>query len=633
MSRWSERSLLFASLALIALIIAAAVDLPTLAGLGVFAEQALALAVGLSLFIVFSGTIADPRTSGTLRAINGSLALASLLTFGCVGLYYPELLQLAVSPPIWLVVMATTMLVLLGEATRRTAGLAMAVLVLVFFCYCVFGQLLPASWGARTLKTERVIVYLIFDTNALFSQTLAIGVVVVGPFILFGEVLNGSGAGTFFTRFGQLIFGRQRGGAAKAAVIGSALFGTVSGSAVANVATVGVVTIPMMKSAGYPASVAAAIEAVGSTGGQLMPPVMGASAFLMAEYLQIPYSSIVAAAIVPASLYFLALFLHIDLMAGRLKLAAGAWHLDSEGFLRCIRDGWIFFAPFAFLVVALTQFNWRPENAAVAATSILLILARLVGYRSRRMKVADVLPILQKASQGIVGIVIVTAAAGLIIGCLNLSGLSFIATERLLGLVNGSLPLLLVVTALAAIILGMPLPTTGVYIILVPLMAPALVALGISPLQAHFFIMYFGVMSMITPPIALSALVAANIAESGFWRTGFEAMRIGWTGYIVPFGIALSPAFLLIGDAQVVALTLIKSVIGLGLLSIASAGFAIRPVGSAGRITVAAAGIVLFLPASTIPLGTPVHAIAFLAGIGLVANQWLGISRKTAKSR
>jgi TRAP transporter 4TM/12TM fusion protein len=370
------------------------------------------------------------------------------------------------------------------------------------------------------------------DSNGILGIPMSVASTVVVAFILFGTLLAITGGSRFFTDAAMVGMGRYRGGSMKIAVLASGLFGSISGSAVANVVGTGVVTIPMIKRDGYPAHKAAAIEAVASTGGQLMPPVMGAAAFLMAEFLAVPYGDIVLAALVPALLYYVALFIQADLEAARLGIRAvpGSEIPAARGVL----GGLHFLAAFAALIYALFTLRWQPERAALLAAAVLILTSLALGYQGARPGFRRLLGSIATTGHAVLEIILISAASGIVIGVLNVTGLSFNLTYALVQVGGGSAILLLALSAIVCIVLGMGLPTLGVYVLLAALVAPALIQVGIEPIGAHLYVLYFGMMSMITPPIALAAFAAASIAHAPAMATGWAAMRFGWSAYVIP---------------------------------------------------------------------------------------------------
>ncbi len=389
----------------------------------------------------------------------------------------------------------------------------------------------------------------------------------------------------------------------------------------ANVAATGVVTIPMIRRDGYPAHKAGAIEAVASTGGQLMPPVMGAAAFLMAEFLAVPYGDIVLAALVPAILYYVALFIQADLEAARLGIRRVP---ESEiPAARTVVVGTHFALAFGVLIYLLFWRTYQPERAAMWAALAIILTAYLIGYRGRRPGPGLIWQSLTRTGHSVVEILVISAASGIVIGVLNVTGLSFNLTYALVQVGGGSALLLLALSAIVCIILGMGLPTLGVYVLLAALVAPALIEVGIEPIGAHLYVLYFGMMSMITPPIALAAFAAASIAQAPAMATGWAAMRFGWSAYVIPVLFVFSPTLLLIGDPAHVALAVVTAVIGVWLVSAALAGYFAGRLSRPMRVLFATAGLMALVPAGAFPGAIYTDIAGVLLGLVLIAVELL----------
>ncbi len=556
-------------------------------------------------------------------------AVASSSAAAYIAVRYPLLVDIILLSPTDAVVAGVVLSVLLLEALRRATGRALPVIILVFVLYAVFADAMPARLEGRATEWRQLVGYLTLDINSMLGVPIKIGTTIVVTFILFGSLLTVTGGSRFFTELALLGMGRFRGGSAKIAVAASALFGSISGSAVANVVATGVVTIPMIKKSGYAPHQAGAIEAVASTGGQLMPPVMGAAAFLMAEFLQIPYSEVVMAALVPALLYYAALFIQADLEAARRGITR-----VPEAEIPRARDvlpGLHFAVPFVVLIVGLFSFNIQPETAVLGSAASLIVLSLAFGYRGERPKIRDLLDAFRTTGVGVIEIILITAGAGFVIGVLSISGLGFNLTLALVQVGAGSLVVLLVLAALVCIVLGMGLPTAGVYVLLAALVAPAMVQVGIVPIAAHMYVMYFGMMSMITPPVAIAAYAAAGLARADPMRTGWEACRFGWSAFVVPFLFVLSPTLLLIGPADAVALAIVTAALGIWLTSIGLAGYFMRPMSAALRVAFAAAGILALIPAGAFPGAVLTDVVGAAAGAFLIAREiWLVRARERA---
>ena len=584
--------------------VAWALGLHSRLGFNLYTEQYLALILGCCLAVGFLGR-GVPRWWEKLAASVGFAICAYIAA------YYPALqLELVGRPP---VAIATGALLISAVIwlTWRTAGPALPLLIAAMAAYAFIGPHLPGEFVTRPVQWSRLIVYLGLDTNAVLGGPLAVAAIVVIPFTILGQVLGRTGGAEFFADLAQALVGRYRGGSAKIAVVGSALFGTISGSAVGNVAAVGVVTIPMMIRSGYPARLAAAIEAVGSTGGQLMPPVMGAAAFLMAETLQLPYAAVVVAAIIPSLLYYLALFIGVDLEAARRRI--GGAPVQGLTAREALRRGWHFPIPFAVLVTALIVFNRPPEEAALLSTALLCVFALAFGYGGHRVGVGQLLDALLSTGKAVVDVVVICAAAGLVIGILNLTGAAFGFTLQLLAASGNQVWVLILLTAIVSVVLGMGMPTVGVYILLATLIAPAMIQMGIRPMAAHMYVMYFGMLSMITPPVALAAFAAANIARADAWSVGWEAVRFGWSVFILPFCFIYNPPLLADGTALEIAWDLARMVIGTWAGTAGILGFAFAPLRRWPRAGLVVASVLAILPALPWKLADAANA----AGVAL----------------
>lgn len=591
-------------------------DAPGRLGLAFYTEQFLALVLGLCTSLV----LIDPRPGQSPRAhaLSGIMAAIVLTLFGYVTYAYPALqLNLVTTPPA-AVALGLVMIAGVLEATRRTTGPFLPILVMAMVGLVFAGPYLPATYQTRPVSFSRLVVYLGLDTNALFGKILEIGAIVVVPFIVFGFLLNAFGGSAFFSALAARAVGGYRGGPAKVSVAGSAAFGMVSGSVVANVVAVGSVSIPMMARAGYQRHVAAAIEAISSTGGQLMPPIMGAAAFLMAELLEVSYQSIVVAAILPSLLFYLALFLAVDFEARRLDIKTSAKDVrEMAGEGGRIR-GWRFLIPIGILLYLLFVQNRTAEYAG--GLSVLALLAVHITYPFNAFwpRIKRGISVMLDAMGTLPDIIMIAATAGLIIGVLNITGISFAITVQMLILSNNSLPLLLLITAVLSIILGLGMPTVGVYVLLATLAAPALIKLGVDPLAAHFYVQYFGMLSMITPPIAIASFAAASVAGADPWKTSFASLRIGAGVYLIPVAFVLEPELLFIGSLGDTAIAAVRATVSVVALTAAALGHGMRPIPSPMRLVGVILAVVNLLPlgigvAGLLEWSSFIGAIAFTA--------------------
>ncbi len=590
-------------------------------GLLLFNEQFLAGMLGLGLTLIY---LTQPIRAGMKRDrvpwYDWLLAAASFACGAFIVWRFPDFSDDMTNRPIDGLIVAFATIPLVIEGLRRTIGWTLVIVVCVFLVYALVGHLVPGALAGRPVKATQLAFYLIWDSGSMLGLPLKVATTVVIAFVFFGALLFASGGSAFFTDIALTLMGRYRGGSAKIAVTASCLFGMISGSAVSNVASVGVITIPLMRRGGYPAHVAAAIESVASTGGQLMPPVMGAAAFLMAEFLQVPYRDVAVAAALPALLYYYALFIQADLLAAQ----AGLTPLEHEKIpplRQVLARGWHFLIPFAVLIYALFWLNWSPELSALAGSVVLMATGSTLGYGDKKLKLSDIVDALRSTGIASLDLLVITAAAGFIIGVLNISGLSFALTLLLVQIGSGNLWLLLVLAAIVSIILGMGMPTVGVYVLLAALVAPAMVKIGLSPMASHMFVMYFGMMSMITPPVALAAYAAASLAQTDPMKTGWTAVRFGWIAFVIPFLFVRSPSLLLEGSLSTIVLDFVMSLAGVWLICAAFAGYAVRPLSTAMRVGFGVAGLLMFIPAGALPHGEWTDIIGVVLGAALVARE------------
>ena len=597
-------------------------------GLQLYDEQYAAGILGVALALVFIKPRANQNTQPARLFLDAVCATAALGSVGYIAWGYPDLVDLVLLRPTDGVIASTIAIALLLVGLQRSAGNVLVGLVVLFLLYAVAADMVPTSMEGRPTDWQKLAGYLALDVNGILGIPLKIGASIVVPFILFGVLLSNTGAANWFTDFALTLMGRFRGGAAKIAILASALFGSISGSAVANVVATGVVTIPLIKRSGYGARHAAAIEAVASTGGQLMPPVMGASAFLMAEFLQIPYSEVVLAALVPALLYYVAVFIQVDLDAAKLGLKAVPKELIPP--TKTVARGAFFLLPFVVLIVLLFAYNASPATAALWSGVSLLILTQLLGNPNAKPSLRMLGKAVTDTGLAVVDIVLITAAAGIVIGVLGISGLGFNLTLALVSIGGGNLLLLLVLSASVCVILGMGLPTVGVYVLLATLVSPALIKVGVEPKAAHLFVMYFGMMSMITPPVAIASYAAAGIAGSNPMATGFSSVRLGWSAYIVPVLFVFSPTLLLIGEPGDIALALVSAVLGIWWVSMGIVGYGAHALSLSYRVGFAVAGLLALVPAKAMASGYLTDVIGLCGGSLLTALHLLGQRRRQA---
>jgi len=606
---------------LVAVVVLWVLDIPRkVFNLGFYTEQMLTVCLGLTLALAY---IAD--TSRRRHWTDWAAVIVSLALCGYIAARYETLtLDMAFLPADGIIV-SIVLVALILEASRRTNGWGFVSMIAAMAVYVYISPHLSGDFQTRYVSPERMITYLGLDINGAIGAILQVAVLVVIPFTILGQVLARTGGADFFADISMAAMGRFRGGAAKIAVVGSALFGMISGSAVSNVLAVGIVTIPTMVKSGFTSYRSAAIEAVGSTGGQLMPPVMGAAAFIMAEFLQVPYGAVCVAAAIPALLYYACLFFHVDLEAAKHKIGA-AKIVDAPPISEVLKAGWHFVVPILFLVFALVYPDitmLTPEKAAIVATGILIVLTMIFGYRGKRLSVIEMLRAIMETGRVSLDIILIGAAAGIMVGIMSISGLAFSMTVQLLALAGGNVFLLLLLIAVLAFVLGIGLPTVSVYILTATLLAPALIKLGVTPMAAHMFVMYNGILSMITPPVAFAAYAAANIARTDGWTTGWIACVVGWSTFLLPFLFVLTPSLLMDGSWTEIILNFSRVTFGIWLGTTAAVGFALTRLNVVGRAIYAVISLAVVLPPETFPGAIYVNAAGITAAAIILAIDWV----------
>jgi len=503
-----------------------------------------------------------------------------------------------------LVAGAISILVVL-ELTRRATGWGLVAVALLALAYALAGPWLPGILAHRGYAPRRLIEHLYLTSEGIWGIPLGVSADFVYLFVLFGAVLEVAGGGAMLIALAARVAGRQRGAPAMTAAVASALMGSISGSAVANVVTTGTFTIPLMKRAGFKPHFAGAIEAAASTGGQIMPPVMGAGAFILATWTAIPYARVALAALVPAILYYVALIAAIRFRAEKMKLPTGESIL-REPLLPRLH----LLVPLVVIVYFLAT-GRSPMRAAFwgVISGLVAALAR----RSTRPDTSRARRAIVAAAGSTVQVAAACAAAGIVVGVASLTGIGLRMSELIITLSGGQLPIALLLTALGSIVLGMGLPTTAAYVVLAALGAPALVQLGVPLLASHLFIFYFGCISNVTPPVALAAYAAAGLAGAQPMRTAVTASALASAGFIVPFMFVYGPPLLLIGSPLVVAGSIVTAMIGVTGLAAAVIGYARTPLAPWHRVLVAVgAGLLIFPGWITDSIGLIILAGFFL---------------------
>ena len=505
---------------------------------------------------------------------------------------YNGLIERSVEPNIYDKIFTVLLLLLVLEGGRRAAGIVLPLISVLALIYAYAGPYLPAMISHRGYNLERIVNIEFMTMEGIYGITTGASATMVFMFVFFGSCLMVSGGGKALSSVAFSVAGRLTGGPAKVSIVSSALFGTVSGSAVANVVVDGPFTIPLMKSVGFKPEFAGAVEAVASTGGMIMPPVMGAGAFIMAELIQVPYSTIIKAAIIPALLYYLGLFVAVHFEAKRLKLTGlPGDRLPPFGptVLRSVHV----LIPIIFLIVLISCY-YPVMLSALYATFAVFVIG--VFRKETRINLMGIFKVLENAALNILPIAAACACAGIVIGIISLTGIGLKFGSLVMQLSGGSTFIALFLTMIVLIILGMGLPATGAYIVGAAVAAPALIELGIPPLPANLFIFYFSIIGAVTPPVALAAYTAAGLAKSDPIKTGFTASYLALGGFIIPFVWIYNPALILNGTILEVIWAILTTSLGISALSIAIIGYLDLKMKLFERFLLALGGILLVHP-------------------------------------
>ncbi|MXQ14040.1 TRAP transporter permease [Microvirga makkahensis] len=481
--------------------------------------------------------------------------------------------------------MGTILVVMILEATRRLIGWALPITALVFLAYGLFYV---------GVEPMRLLDQLYMTTEGIFGMPLGVSASYVMIFVLFGSFMERTGTGQLFMDFAMSLTGHTAGGPGKVSVVSSSLFGTISGSAVANVMVDGPISIPLMKRTGFRPHFAAGVEAVASTGGQIMPPIMGAAAFVMAEFMQVSYGQVIVWALIPAVLYYLACFGGVHFEAKRLGLA-GMPRSELPRLSQVLRERGHLFLP-VLMILMIMYSGYSAPMAALAGTLACFPVAALRASTRVNVTLRNVVEAMIDGARNALPVALACACAGIIIGVVSLTGAGIIFTQVVLHLAQSTLLLALVLTMIAGIILGMGMPTTPAYIIMTALLVPALIKLGVVEPAAHMFAFYFAILSAITPPVALATFAAAGLAKADLWKSGVASVKIGAAGFIVPFMFVYEPALLMIGDWPVIVAATITAAAGALLLASGLHGYLLRPAALWERAFLVAAAFCLIKP-------------------------------------
>ena len=527
-------------------------------------------------------------SSDELSWLNWVLAGITVLVCGYLASQNQQLVSRSANPTQLDLIAGGVLILLVLELARRATGWGLVTVCLLALGYAFAGPYLPGFLAHRGYGVVRLVEQLFLSTEGIWGVPLGVSADFVYLFVLFGAVLDVAGGGALLIALANRVAGRTRGGPAKTAAVASALMGSLSGSAVANVVTTGSFTIPLMKRAGFRPFFAGAIEAAASTGGQLMPPVMGAGAFILATWTNIPYLEVAAAAVIPAILYYAALIAAIHFRAGRMGIEPA-----GTGDVEKVSDRLHLLLPLAAIVILLGM-GRSPMRAAFWGVTSAFVMAYL--RPATRPSLPEIRTVMERAGRGAVQVAAACAAAGIVVGVASLTGIGLRMSELIIQVSGGNLLSALMLTALGSIVLGMGLPTTAAYVVLAALGAPALVQLGVPLLAAHLFIFYFGCISNVTPPVSLAAFAAAGISGAPPLKTAMTAAVLAGAGFVVPFMFVYGPPLLLVGTIPEITLAFVSAIVGVTVLAAAGMGFARRPIAWWERAILFVAALALVLP-------------------------------------
>jgi TRAP transporter 4TM/12TM fusion protein len=525
--------------------------------------------------------------------IDIALIILSIVSSGYLIFNYNSILMRGAIPNIVDTILGITMIGLTLEATRRSVGKELLIICLIFIFYAIFGRYAPGVFMHKGYSLSRLVSQLYLTTEGIFGIPLDVSATYMVLFIIFGAILKETGLDSFFRDVSLAIAGRITGGPAQVAVVASGLFGTINGSATSNVVSTGTFTIPLMKSVGYSPYFAGAVEAVASTGGQLMPPIMGSAAFIMAEVLGIPYLRVALAAIIPAILYYFSCSVMVYFRAKKLNLRP-LENSEIPSLKDAFKKSGHMLIPIA-LLVALLMFGRTPLFAAFYSIVATIVMSYF--KKDTRLTLKKYLAIAESTAKSMIGVASACAAAGIIIGIVSLTGIGLTLGNNLVQIASGNVLILLLLTVIVCLIMGMGVPTTVVYILMATIAAPPLITLGIPPLAAHLFVFYFGLLASVTPPVAIAAYAAAGLANASPSKTGWQAFRLALAGFIIPFVFIFSPKLLFIDtNAIELIIPIITSILGVISLGASIEGFLVKKMKLIERVVCFIAAICLIVP-------------------------------------
>lgn len=569
----------------------------------------------VAVFLLYPATQKGSKTS--VPWYDWILAAAAGAVIGYIVVMFNDITRRGAMPLPYEIYLGAAAVILILEGGRRIVGNVLPVLSSLFLAYCYFGQVMPGMFMHRGYSVSRIIQHMYLTPEGIFGVALGVSATFVVMFIIFGAFLGRSGGARFFNELALAVAGHSPGGPAKVAVVASGLLGTINGSSVANVATTGTFTIPLMKRVGYKPEYAGAVEACASTGGQLMPPIMGAGAFIMSEFLGIPYLRIAAAAIIPAILYYTAIFVNVHISARRNGLR-GLSREELPVIKEVLKKDGHLLIPIS-VVIATLLMKYTPVASAFYGVLSVIVVSQF--RKHTRMGLKDVLAAMEEGGRGALGVAMACALVGFVVGTSSLTSLGLTISNNIIELSGGKLLPMLVMAMVASLVLGMGLPTTANYIVCSTIVAPALIGMNVLPLAAHMFVFYFGIMADLTPPVCLAAFTGAGIAGAQPGKTGITATKIALVAYFIPYSFVYTPMVLLQNPSFLhLAILVGSSVIGIVALAGALEGWMFRHLQSWERMALVPLAVATFLPQVSANL---------VAGVLLIAA--LFMLKKTAK--
>ena len=551
--------------------------------------------LGVVLFLVFllypASKIKSPMNKPTFFDV--VFALLSLVTCGYLVFFFDSIAMRNAMANSTDIILGTILMLLVLEAARRTMGMILPVLAILSVLYAMQGEWIPGVFGHMNFSYPRIIEQMYISTEGIFSIALGVSAQYIFLFVLFGSFMSGSGMGRLINDGSLAMAGKSPGGPAKVAILGSSVMATINGAAVANVVTTGAFTIPLMKKVGYRPMFSGAVEATSSCGGQIMPPVMGAAAFVLAELSGIPYSTVMIAAIVPALLYYLGVWTMVDREARRLELQ-GMDVSDIPRLKDVLKARGHMIIPLVVIVVILL-YGFSPMYAAFYGILSIVAVASL--RKETRMTPKQIVEAMINGGRTALSVAVACAVVGFVIGVVSLTSVGVVFTDSILGFTNGMLVPTLLLTMVACIILGMGLPTTPAYIMAATIAVPALIAMGVDELAANLFVFYYAILSTLTPPVAIAAYAAAGLAGSPVFRTGWAALRLAVAGFIIPYMFVLEPALLIVrGTMSETLLAAVPAILGVILLGCAVIGYFRAVTTNIERAVLFAGALALLVP-------------------------------------